>query len=270
MGPLPTFPDARVRAQHLALCGDIGNLSMEVMIKQFYEFLRRCCEAYVEGYVFQVLGNHESYGLRVNEAIEKLRSLKEQYPAELSNLVILECDSFDIPGTDTRVLGCCLWSEPRPEAGDMLNDFRLIDGMDVETYRSLHRRHVEWLEEELTRVVRDEKQAVVLTHHAPFTSGLVPQVSFGKTLTDAGCLGTDLVGAGLRFNNHKYKDTIRFWAFGHTHLSYKRQTDCGITIVSNQYGYPQDFSKQHWFATVASYLPGCSWLPYDPNLVLAV
>ncbi len=188
-----------------------------------------------------------------------MRAMKAGDAARLSNLVFMDCDAFDVPSTDVRVLGCTLWSEPAPGADRLLNDFRLIRGMTFAAYRDTHRRHVAWLEQECARAAADGKRVVVFTHHAPIVSGLVPQVAQGKTLTEAGCLGTDLLSApGTRFHNSK---VIRYWAFGHTHVSLRMQVGSCV-VLSNQYGYPGDHNKQWWLGAVAG--PFTSYTTYDP------
>lgn len=261
-GTWPTFPPkaSPARAQHLALLGDIGLLSSVAYVAQYRDFLAFCCAEYSGGFVFLIFGNHEYWQLDLVTAAQQMRAMKAGDAARLSNLVFLDCDAFDVPGTDVRVLGCTLWSEPAPGADRMMNDFRFIKGMTLAAYRDTHRRHVAWLEQECARAAADGKRVVVLTHHAPIVSGLVPQVAQGKALTEAGCLGTDLLSApGSRFHNTK---TVKFWGFGHTHLSLRMQVGSCV-VLSNQYGYPGDHSKQWWFGAVAG--PFSAYTTYDPG-----
>lgn len=264
-GPLPQWNNAPT-AQHLALLGDIGLLCSKQHIDRYADFLAYCCKRHSRGLVFLVVGNHEGYHIGMLEDIKILKRMKEGEKGDaLRNLVVLDCDAVDMPNSDVRVLGCCLWSEPTKEAVNVMNDFRLIRGCTFETYRDTHRKHVAWLEAECARAVHENKRVVIFTHHAPIVDGLVPQASIGKTLTEAGCLGSHLVPA--KFNNTKYKGALKYWCYGHTHLSLRQQFD-GLNIVSNQAGYPHDQSKTSWFATIAA--PFTSWVQYDPNFMIAL
>jgi hypothetical protein len=241
-------------APYLALLGDIGLCDGGKRRTQLEGFIRDCCAMYE--LVFFVSGNHESYHGSVADTNANMRELQ----AQLANFVYLDCDSYDVPGTDVRVLGCTLWSDLTDEGGQMLNDVRLIRGMDVSEYRRLHRQHVQYLEQQCQHAAEDKKRVVVFTHHAPFVDGLVPRVGMGRTMLLGGCLGTDLSNT---FNTKLFPHLVA-WCYGHTHLS-KRTTISGVRVASNQWGYPHH-SWQTWLA--GTFLPG--YKAFDKGWALTV
>ncbi|KAH3764817.1 hypothetical protein Pelo_3312 [Pelomyxa schiedti] len=118
-----------------------------------------------------------------------------------------------------------------------------------------------WLEDQCTAACASDKQIVILTHHAPFTAGLVPNVSFGAALLGSGCVGSDLLGT--RFTTARFP-TLRYWLYGHTHLN-KNTTIGGVHTLSNQMGYPQDTWKS-W--ALSSVLPG--YTTFQPSLKITL
>jgi hypothetical protein len=215
-------------APFLLLAGDIG-VCHDSRFPQLEAFIGNCCEKW-RG-VFFVAGNHESYNGNLTETNTKLKRLSRG----IENFHFLDCDYFDVPSTDVRVLGCTLWSYVTDEGGEMLNDFRVIHDLDVASYRALHHGHVRWLEGQCAAAAVANKRVVVVTHHAPFVAGLVPNVSSGGTLLRNGCLGTDIMD---KFGKSRFPH-LQAWVYGHTHLS-KRCEINGIRVISNQWGYPHD------------------------------
>merc|ERR1712217_361237 len=98
------------------------------------------------------------------------------------------------------------------------------------------------------------KRVIILTHHAPFVAGLVPNISVGHDLLSNGCLGTDL---SETFNAERFPH-LKYWCYGHTHLS-KRIQIGGVKICSNQWGYPQD----GWKTQLVGLIPCSGYVTFD-------
>ncbi len=152
---------------------------------------------------------------------------------KIGRFVVLDRMRYDLSDTVT-VLGCTLWSRIDPDNADIvamgLNDFRMISDMDVATYQSLHRQDVEWLEQSIAEIARDEphRKIVVMTHHAPTVADTSDERYAGSPIGSA--FATELTEGPC------WNERVKIWMFGHTHwpCDFERK---GVRVLSNPRGY---------------------------------
>jgi hypothetical protein len=106
-------------------------------------------------------------------------------------------------------------------------DFRLIEGMTVQAYEHRHTEDVRWLRGALDDCLREGREPIVLTHHAPTFRNTSHPRHRGSPLTNAFATNLEyLMGAH-----------VPLWCCGHTHHSCDQIIN-GTRVVSNQRGYP--------------------------------
>jgi predicted phosphodiesterase len=244
-----TFP---ATAPVLALLGDIGDPSSLA----YADFLLAQAERFDT--VLVLCGNHEYYGRSVDETHALVRAVCERAPAfgsgtesprafgsgtesprafgsgtespRAGRLVFLD-QATHVLGGGLAVLGATLWSdiadEQRSDVACFLADFRYIRDWNVEANQAMHKRHVAWLQQELSRQAALGNRVLVLTHHAPSFRGTSALKHAGSPLSSA--FATNLEAL--------LRPPVVAWCFGHTHHT-SDQTIQGVRVVSNQMGYP--------------------------------
>ncbi|WEW61746.1 hypothetical protein PRK78_007240 [Emydomyces testavorans] len=230
--------DIPVKAPHLALLGDIGN----VRDAGFFPFI----EAQLHKFrtVFLLLGNHEPYHSSWADATSKIddfeRVVRQRVGNEsssgLGQFVFLDRTRYDV-SDDVTILGCTLHSYIRPESAERvsfgLNDFYQIDDWTVEKHNTAHNTDLAWLNEQVATISSSEpgKKIVIFTHHSPVTraSPAVDPAHAGSAISDG--FATDL-SVEECWKNAK----VSLWAFGHTHYNCDFN-ESGKRVVSNQRGY---------------------------------
>ncbi|KAL2756764.1 hypothetical protein ACRALDRAFT_1062440 [Sodiomyces alcalophilus JCM 7366] len=220
------FPAA---APYLILAGDIGRL---IDYEAFLQFLARQTERYQ--HVFLVLGNHEFYNMDHATGISTARKLEEE-PVLGGKLSLLHQTRRDVDVGETvvSVLGCTLWSRIPDDAADAVRsrvqDFQRIYDWTVERHNAEHEADLQWLQDELGVIARDEprRAVIVVTHHAPSIREASRPEHMGSPITRA--FATDLLSSGDW-------SRVRYWIYGHTHFSTEFEKG-SVTVVSNQRGY---------------------------------
>lgn len=233
------FEKDEVLCDNLVLAGDIGLTSEEnAMYEVLEEFLVYCCSIFKR--VFYVLGNHEGYYSSLESADAKIRSLAaNSIKIPNKNLIYMNKTVFDLPSTNVRILGCTLWSKPTAEGSRILNDFVKIKDFSYEKMVALHEEHVHWLLQESEKAQKENKNVLVITHHAPCKLlGCTPVENY-EWETKNGICGTDLIP---RVFSKATTPAISLMVFGHTHWSCSFEAG-GIGIAANQVGYPNDIFK---------------------------
>lgn len=228
-----------VQAPYLALLGDIGNVKDDGL----FNFI----EAQLQEFqiVFFLLGNHEPYYSNWSTAWAKIRAFsdmlnkKRQSRSEkLGKFVFLNQTRYDL-APDITILGCTLYSqvtqaqEERVSFG--LNDFYCIQDWTVEDHNAAHLADVEWLNHQVSDIVRSNPQQriMVFTHHSPVggDSRAIDPIHANSPISSA--FATDLSGQ-LCWET----DQVCLWAFGHTHYNCNFVDErTGKRIVTNQRGY---------------------------------
>ncbi len=185
--------------------------------------------------VVYVLGNHEYYGSKIPNQLQKIRSA-----ASGTHVHVLENQSLCLDGV--TFLGTTLWTDfllsgDRMRASvialEALADFQKIrlaprySRLHPNDLVRLHSQAVAWLRRE----IREKSPSVVVTHHAPTPLCLDPS-SRSDHLSAA--FASDL--------DELIQSTApALWIHGHTH----RSVDFSVgptRIVSNAAGYPGEAS----------------------------
>jgi predicted phosphodiesterase len=200
-------------ASVVVLAGDIGVAGrLRPTLELAFEFFSARFPS-----VLYVPGNHEFYGCRAPQTLEKIRKLAAQYP----KVTLLE------PGviakwSDRRVVGSTLWFPYGPENRSLsidLSDFAVIKEFLPWVYEQ-NRSHLAWLNE----AVREGD--VVVTHHLPSHRSVAPRFERDPLNVFYVCDMERLI----------LERRPALWVHGHTHDSC-RYTLGVTTILSNPRGY---------------------------------
>lgn len=219
------------KADCLCLCGDIG----DPFSITYERFLKQCADAEYR-HVFIILGNHEYYHSYIEKVTKRLREMcneiNESIGAHEPKLIFLQNDKFDILGTNITVIGSTLWSKiielERFDVYGALSDFRYIgDFKCVDDYNQQYHHCLQHIQRYIS-MLNPDRQAIVLTHHAPAMICGNPK-HHGSTISSA--FKNNLDDYILTNTNR-----IIAWFYGHDH--YSMDSYIGSTrIVSNQLGY---------------------------------
>ncbi|QPG93587.1 hypothetical protein C2857_001046 [Epichloe festucae Fl1] len=228
------------KAPYLALLGDIGNVCRDK--EQFRAFLKVQLRQF--RIVFFVAGNHEAYGSDWEDTVHELESFEHEVRQDdgLGEFVLLNRKQYRIPGCDTVVLGCSLFSYI-PDGlhitlGLALNDFRATRAWDTDLHNEEHARDLTWLNDSVSALDAEGDGAVVVifTHWSP---------TVHPTSMDPKHFNTPL-SHGFTTNLRKEacfrSRRVRLWAFGHTHYNCdfvldREKGEEPIRLVTNQKGY---------------------------------
>ena len=210
--------DISINADYLCLLGDIGL----VQDGDLLWFLENLLQQHQGLTVFYVLGNHEPYQTSLSVAHDAMRAFEERMSRYYGRrFIVLNRTRHDIDPKVT-VLGCTLWSyitdEQARDAWSILTDFnssRGIRGWDVLSHREEHLRDLEWLNEQVSLIEREEpdRQVLILTHHSPTVDERLNNPRHRNSSVSSGFV-TDLSRERCWTS-----ENIRCWAFGHTHYS---------------------------------------------------
>jgi Calcineurin-like phosphoesterase len=226
------------RAPHLALLGDIGNITPHKA--DFLAFLTHQLMQFRT--VLFVPGNHEAYSSEWPVALAILRVFEEEVRSHsaLGEFVLLDRAVFRLPDTDVAILGCSLFSSIPPESETAvsmgLNDFFQTEHWDVSAHNAAHRRDVAWLNAQVADLEQSNIKIIILTHWSPSVDtrstdpkhGASPISSaFSTDLSDQPCFKSD---------------NVKLWAFGHTHYNCDFRAERGksagpLRLLANQRGY---------------------------------
>ncbi len=202
----------------LILGGDIADPTSD----EYHDILEFAANNYK--YVFVIKGNHECYGHTVSRTDYLIGKVCELY----NNVFYLNKSSIDID-ENIRVIGTTLWSnieeDQRSDASMFISDFRCIRNWNVELNNDEHKKDVEFIVNEIKKAKQNNKQLLVITHHAPYVKGTSRPEHEGSPLSSV--FATDL--------SHLFIDPIKVWTFGHTHNSVNMHIGT-INLVANQHG----------------------------------
>ncbi|KAG2374291.1 hypothetical protein C9374_010861 [Naegleria lovaniensis] len=246
----------------LFICSD---LHLEIPLSKVPTLppVKSCIEDYKYEKVLIILGNHEFYGGEYHARKQEIKEVAQSFPD--NRVLVLDRDSLLVLEEKTnrkiRFLGCTLWSNV-PSRHERLISTSISDYMyitirkeeneapkklTVEDTNNFHRGDVEWLVGELEKCKENGEEVVILTHHAPLTSGTSHPKHDSSIYNYA-------FSTNLQFIIDNFSDHIKIWGFGHTH--YSNSIQVGKTLViSNQQGYRVELDNEKGF---------------DSNLVLRV
>lgn len=166
--------DIKNLGEYLVLAGDIGYPHYS-MYEQFLETMSSMFK-----YVFVVSGNHEYYCNKRANLEFKMNT--EQVPwmdfidnqirsvcAKFSNVVYLQNEWFDIPGTNVCVFGGTMWSDVAPDEErdikHVMNDYKRIPGLTIGNVQSAYNTYLAMLQNAMA--ANPDKTFVVVSHHLP-------------------------------------------------------------------------------------------------------
>lgn len=248
---LPMYNEFQIepRAKYLALLGDIGIAGDD----NLFDFLTRQLGQFEV--IFYVLGNHEPYSSRYEDAVARMeafersiasRKIPEQQDENnhsgFGRFVFLNRRRFDLSPKVT-ILGCTLFShisdEQRSTVSLFVSDFSNIAGWSVDRHNAAHQTDLAWLNAEVEAIARDEPQrsVVVLTHHSPTAA---PEANDTEHVEDSQGVQSAFV-TDLQKEPCWMSPSVKVWAFGHTH--YNCDFVDGMTgklVVANQRGYGRE------------------------------
>lgn len=229
-------------AEVCVLAGDIGDPTEP----RFSVFLKACAAKYT--LVLFVPGNHEFWTM----ADAPMRTLVES-----CGVTYLNNNAVTYRGV--RFLGTTMWTLlPTDRETDILtatwgiNDFKHIDGLDVETWRARHNRARDFLVEELTdapssndssgsdgEVDGESTCTIVVTHHAPSSKCLAPAY-IGDPL--------NMFYASNLESWMTSSDAPAVWICGHTHHPCCETIGCTL-VVNNPRRNARDYGlRPSWTA----------------------
>jgi predicted phosphodiesterase len=167
--------------------------------------------------VLYVPGNHEFYGTRAADGLEKIRRIVRLHP----KVTLLE-PGVEARWGDRRVVGATLWFQERrgyEQLAGMLSDFSAITDFVPWVFEQ-NRAHVAWLNE----VVREGD--IVVTHHLPAPGSVAPRFQGDELNAFFLCDMTPLI--------EERRPAV--WVHGHTHDPC-RYTLGDTTVLCNPVGY---------------------------------
>lgn len=185
-------------------------------------------EAFPDKPVIYVAGNHEFYNRHLVTQYSELR----EKAAGTTSIHFLENDSVEINGV--MFIGATLWTDfnlyddpaqAALKARSSMNDFRLIEGMDVDAWLNMNKVSSSFIEAALAE--HAGKPCVVVTHYGPHPRSVHPK--YGDDPLNAAYSSRIL---------EEIPDEIRprLWVHGHAHHS--MLYDVGRTrVVCNPRGY---------------------------------
>lgn len=221
-------------APTLVLAGDIGEVKNYVL-ERFQSFFRRASEHWND--VLIIAGNHEHYGSRFDETIEKMRAAVKEFV----NITVLDKDSIEIDGV--VFIGGTMWTNFNNEdqsamaaAQYCMNDYRCIKGgstKPITPFRTSadHREALARFEELLNK--NATKSVVMISHHGPTMKSIdadyVDEVLLNYAYT------SDLDAFIERHPN------IVHWIHGHMHCRKTYRVGDNSQVHIHARGYPNQF-----------------------------
>ncbi|EME87333.1 uncharacterized protein MYCFIDRAFT_209482 [Pseudocercospora fijiensis CIRAD86] len=154
-------------APYLILGGDVGRLSDT---PKYDNFIFTQCADFER--VFLILGNHEFYGCSYEKGLALARRLCLDAKAG-GKLTLLNREKWAIPGTNTILLGCTLYSHISRQCTRLTRDFARIEGWSVAQHNHEYAKDLQWLRKSLKDISTTEpsKRIVVITHFLANFSG---------------------------------------------------------------------------------------------------
>lgn len=230
----------------LILAGDIG----QPFKANYIEFLKSLSEWKS---VLLISGNHEYYsaGHTKNQIDEKISELCSSLP----NVVYLNKGVYQL---DNYVfLGTTLWTDiqNKPQVQTIMSDYsriRVKKGqkkvkINPNDTMEWHRQELAWLLEQLEQY--QEKQVLVITHHAPSYKSCQIYHTLKKEKNDSLPCVDDAYATSLEWICDRYTNLL-FWFHGHVHQPLHYQLN-QCQVICNPIGYPgQTFDSSQAVTTI--------------------
>lgn len=204
--------------------------------------------------VLYVVGNHEAYGLCLDDVREQLAIATKG-----TSITVLERDTVDFGGV--RFLGCTLWTDYQllpdrtqqalmAHAAARLNDHRRIsvrngDLFSPEHALSEHEASRGWLARELVRPY--DGATVVVTHHGPHPLSVHPRYE------------GDELNAAFVSDLSPLLGNADYWLHGHVHDAFDYLVE-SCRVVANPRGYATNISSCAAFSQLRFENPGFQYV----------
>lgn len=213
------------RADLIAVAGDIMSKGRGIS---------KLRELWPNKNIVVVSGNHEHYGVDVNENTARMKE-----NAKAHDILLLETETVVIDGV--RIFGCTLWTDFMLYGKDKrkfclyaaqqsLNDFKYIRTKDGSARFTaldsieIHQESLKHLKQTIDTPF--DGPTVILTHHAPSYKSVVPR--FQNDLLSA-CFASNL-------DDLMCVDKVELWMHGHMHDSLDYKVN-GTRVICNPRGY---------------------------------
>lgn len=226
----------------LVVGGDIATIRR---VNRILNFLSLVCPRFK--HVIYVLGNHEHYGVNMDESMQLLMAAIDLNLPNITNLHIAGNDPKKFVLDDITFLCGTLWTEYGAGHPDEYDVRRLISTFITDHKVITKSTGGHYRPEDMERIFRatisqfafwlretNPEKVVVCTHHMPSFQAVHPMYASGDRTT--------------RLLNHAFASNlddfiIRYkpakWLFGHTHTQYRGML--GETeLICNPGGYPKE------------------------------
>jgi hypothetical protein len=210
----------------LVLAGDIGRFCD---YDAYFTFLAKQCEPGKFEAVLLVPGNHEFYGSSREEGLAAAERLVEE-PLMHGKLLLLNRGRYDLPGSNTTILGCTLHSHIAGGYTKLTNDFARIQEWSVKNHNDEHQTDLAWLMQSLVELEQNEpgRRVVIVTHYAP----LFDRVCHPKKENNAvsQCFSSNALD---NIQRRGLISSKTYWISGHTHWNARLKRG-RVVLLSNQ------------------------------------
>lgn len=218
-------------APYLFLAGDIGRLN-----GVYKDFIKYCSVNWLKTFV--ILGNHEYYN--TNSDYYTLNNAYKEFFKNFNNVYLLD-NSYVELNEEINVYGCTFWTPPSSNISTIINDYKNINYMNLETNENnlINEQFVSYLSNnELTNLIQylnsTSKKTIILTHFPPIQENTSnPKYVNSEQYIKDYFAWNSIPTFTFSFNN------ILCWISGHTHYSYDFIKD-NIRYISNQFGYSSE------------------------------
>lgn len=214
------FPKEKQKDTVLFLAGDIEEL---VHHERYLNIVTECSNIYK--HVIIVAGNHEYYGLSIDNANDMLLNISSCF----DNVSVLNNDSIIID--DVYIFGGTMWSDFNKsefvlnEAKNYMNDYTYIKGLEPIQTVHIMKDFIKKLKKFLHERDASDK-IMVMSHHAPSFKSVSENFK-GNFMNGAFCSDLeDLISSS----------NIQYWIHGHVHTTFDYMID-NTRILCNPYGY---------------------------------
>lgn len=214
-------------ADVLVVAGDIGNTGddMECVLNHIMT---------LKGTKFKdiicIKGNHDFYTTRI--------FFNSDIPDSLN--VNNKNNNFVVYKDDIAFICTPLWSPVYDNTNSVMSclaDYYYIPKFEITTCNETFENNVKFLDSEIQRAIKNNKQIVIVTHHVPYEQ-LINEKYKGSRINEAFCVMHDSRWRPGFFNDvlDKYSMHIKLWIHGHSHNYIDTEIN-GIRFIRNPVGY---------------------------------
>ncbi len=193
--------------------------------------------------IIYVMGNHDHYHGIFEHTVLELK----QHLSDLPNVIVLDNERIDVG--NIAIIGSTLWTDYDKEDPIKLrtainNDFAGLIHHDYgEKFRTTdsveeHKKSLEFIKKELTAASLDNKQAIVVTHHAPSLQSIHAKYRQPPNNYINCCFASDLDAVIEHYQP-------LYWIHGHVHDHFDYKIG-NTKVIANPFGYPGENGNNGW------------------------